>query len=458
MNQIKFKKINNEDLWRAVLAQIQLNISQANFNTWFKDTKILSINDVEIIISVPNLFAKEWLENKYNKIILKTINETNGGRIRKISYYVDNKNVDFSKKYSNNPVNSSQLEFTEFSVNKKTNLNPRYTFANFVVGPFNELPHAAAQAVTENPGSLYNPLFIYGGVGLGKTHLMQAIGNKISQNLPNKQIKYISVEKFTSEVVSSIRKKTMEEFKLKYRDIDVLIIDDVQFLSGKEKTQEEFFHTFNVLYENNKQVIISSDRPPKSIQSLAERLKSRFEGGMITDIGRPDTETRIAILKTKAEEKGVNFPEDVYLYIATNMQNNIRELEGALNKLIAHQKLENKKINLNKAIIILKEIFRSSLNKPTPKKVIKAVSQFYDLKEKDLSNLSRRKEVVKPRQIAMYILKKELKYSYSSIGRNFGGKDHTTVIHSCNKIEKEILNDDNLKEEIELIKQSISSL
>ncbi len=450
--------MNNEDLWGAVLAQIQLNISQANFNTWFKDTKISSMDGPEVIISVPNSFAKEWLENKYNKIILKTINETNGGRIRKVSYSINSKEIKPVKKYSNNPINSAQLEFSEFKVDKSTNLNPRYTFDNFVVGPFNELPHAAAQAVAQNPGSLYNPLFIYGGVGLGKTHLMQAIGNEITKNIPNKRIKYISVEKFTSEVVSSIRNKSMEEFKLKYRDIDVLIIDDVQFLSGKEKTQEEFFHTFNALYENNKQVIISSDRPPRSIQALAERLKSRFEGGMITDVSHPDTETRIAILKTKAQEKGISFSDDVLSYIAVNVQKNIRELEGALNKLIAHQKLGNQTIDLNKATNILKSTFQSSSSVATPKKVIKAVSQFYDLKEKDLSESSRKKEIVKPRQIAMYILRKDLKCSFPFIGRKLGGRDHTTVMHSCDKIEKEVNNNENLKEEIELIKQFISSL
>ncbi len=450
--------MTKEDLWGAVLAQIQLNISQANFNTWFKDTEISSISDSEVIISVPNSFAKEWLENKYNKIILRTINETNGGQMRKINYSINSKESKVPKKYSHSSVNSSQLEFMELKVDRDTNLNPRYTFDNFVVGPFNELPHAAAQAVAQNPGSLYNPLFIYGGVGLGKTHLMQAIGNEVIKNLPNKKIKYISVEKFTSEVVSSIRNKSMEEFKMKYREIDILIIDDVQFLSGKEKTQEEFFHTFNALYEKNKQIIISSDRPPRSIQALAERLKSRFEGGMITDVSHPDLETRIAILKTKAQEKSVNFSDDIYSYIATNVQKNIRELEGALNKLIAHQKLGHQIIDIEKAKNILKSTFQSSSNVATPKKVIKAVSQFYDLKEKDLSESSRKKEIVRPRQIAMYILRKELKCSFPFIGRKLGGRDHTTAMHSCEKIEKEIKNSENLKEEIELIKQFISSL
>lgn len=448
----------NQELWESVLAQIQLNISQANFNAWFKNTKISSIDGPEIFISVPNSFTKEWLENKYNKIILKTLNETAGRKLKKINYCIDNKDKISFKNYIKRPVNTSQLEFTQLKINQSTNLNPRYTFENFVVGPFNELPHAAARAVAQNPGSFYNPLFIYGGVGLGKTHLMQAIGNEIYQNLPDKKIRYISVEKFTSEVVSSIRNKSMDKFKEKYREIDILIIDDIQFLSGKEKTQEEFFHTFNVLYENNKQIVISSDRPPRSIQALAERLKSRFEGGMITDISHPDVETRMAILKTKAQEKDVDFSDEIYLYLATNIQNNIRELEGALNKLIAHQNLKNQKIDIKKTKEIFKDLFKSSVNVVTPKKVIKAISQFYDIKEKELSESSRKKEIVRPRQIAMHILRNDLNHSLPFIGRMFGGRDHTTVMYSCDKIEKELETNENLKEEIELIKQYISSL
>ena len=448
----------NQELWESVLAQIQLNISQANFNAWFKNTKISSIDGPEIFISVPNSFTKEWLENKYNKIILKTLNETAGRKLKKINYCIDNKDKLSFKNYIKHPVNTSQLEVTQLQINQSTNLNPRYTFENFVVGPFNELPHAAARAVAQNPGSFYNPLFIYGGVGLGKTHLMQAIGNEIYQNLPDKKIRYISVEKFTSEVVSSIRNKSMDKFKEKYREIDILIIDDIQFLSGKEKTQEEFFHTFNVLYENNKQIVISSDRPPRSIQALAERLKSRFEGGMITDISHPDVETRMAILKTKAQEKDVDFSDEVYLYLATNIQNNIRELEGALNKLIAHQNLKNQKIDIKKTKEIFKDLFKSSVNVVTPKKVMKAISQFYDIKEKELSEPSRKKEIVRPRQIAMHILRNDLNHSLPFIGRMFGGRDHTTVMYSCDKIEKELETNENLKEEIELIKQYISSL
>ncbi len=450
-------ELTKDDLWGAVLAQIQLNISQASFNTWFKNTEILSIDESEVIISVPNDFAKQWFEEKYNKIILKIISEASQSQIKKISYLTKNKETKPLKKYNYQPVSASQLEFTELNLNKETHLNSKYTFDNFIIGPFNELPHAAAQAIIQNPGFIYNPLFIYGGVGLGKTHLIQAIGNEITKNFPDKKVKYLTTEKFTSEVISSIRNKSMEKFKDKYRSVDVFIIDDIQFLSGKEKTQEEFFHTFNVLYEKNKQVIISSDRPPRSIQALAERLRSRFEGGMTTDISLPDFETRIAILKTKSQERGISFSDDIYDYIATNIQKNIRELEGVLNKLIAHQKLNKEIINLKNAKIILRNILQSSVM-ITPAKIIKAVSNFYDIKEKELISSSRKKEIVKPRQIIMFILRKELQYSLPFIGKKLGGRDHTTVIHSCEKIDKEIMNNESLREEIELIKQSAASL
>lgn len=452
--------MNNKDLWNSVLAEIQLNISQANFNTWFKDTEIVLIEDGEAVVSVPNCFAREWLEHKFNRVILKIINKSSNGKIKKIKYSVTNKE---SEKKPQKPVVEEktvfgQLDFQELKISKETNLNPKYTFENFIVGPFNELPHAAGQAVSQNPGSLYNPLFIYGGTGLGKTHLMQAIGNEVIKNHPKKRVKYVSVETFTSEVVSSIRNNSMDDFKSKYRQVDVLIIDDIQFLSGKEKTQEEFFHTFNSLYEKNKQIILSSDRPPRSIQSLAERLRSRFEGGMITDISHPDLETRLAILKSKAQEKQINFNEDVYYYLAENVQKNIRELEGVLNTLIAKQKLGDKAIDLIQAKKILKDSFSGTNNNITHKSLIKAVVQFYDIKEKELLDSSRKREIVKPRQIAMYLLRNELKCSFSFIGEKLGGRDHTTVMHSCEKMEKEIEKSDSVKEEIELIKQLVSSL
>jgi chromosomal replication initiator protein len=446
--------MNNEELWQAVLAQIQLNISPANFATWFKNTEVSSCKGGKVTVLVPNSFAKEWLENKYNKTILKILHDLNN-ETKEICYSIGkNKLKIFKKPIEETPV-SDQLEFQEFKVDKDTNLNPKYTFGSFIVGPFNEMPHAAAIAVSENPGKVYNPLFIYGGVGLGKTHLLQAIGNEAANKFKKKKIKYISSEKFASEVVSSIRNHQMEAFKEKYRGMDVLIIDDIQFLAGKEKTQEEFFHVFNVLYENNKQIILSSDRPPKAINSLAERLRSRFEGGMIADISAPDIETRMAILKTKAQEKNLDFTEEIYQYIASIIQKNIRELEGALNRLAIYQKLNNQKIDIE----IVKNLFKNVASSPgsivTPKMVIQGVAEFYDLKEKDLLTTSRKKEIVKPRQIAMYLLREELKGSFPFIGRKFNGKDHTTAIHSYKKILNELQKDKKLEEEVGLIKERI---
>ncbi len=325
------------------------------------------------------------------------------------------------------------------------------------MGTFNELAHAAAWAAAKKPGLVYNPLFVYGGVGLGKTHLLQSVGNAVIKNFPQKKVKYVPAEKFTTGVVSSIKNYNIDSFKIKYRAVDVLILDDVQFLAGKEKTQEEFFHIFNALYEENKQIILSSDRPPKAIPALAERLRSRFEGGMIGDISCPDYETRIAILKTKSQEKGVIFSDEVLDYIAVNIQKNIRELEGALNRLIAYQRINNQMPNLEISKTLLKTLFLSPNKVANCKRIIQSVAEFYDMKEKDLSSPSRKKEVVKPRQIAMFLLRELLKSSYPFIGRRFGGKDHTTAIHACNKIFKELQNSEDLNNELDLIKQRIFS-
>ena len=449
--------MNNNELWQSVLAQVQLNISQANFATWFKNTEIVSQKKEKVIISVPNSFVKEWLENKYNKIIFKTIHELNN-EIKKIEYIIGKPKLKIFKKFAADLPKTDQLEFQQFKVDKNSNLNPRYTFDSFVVGPFNELPHAAAIAVAKNPGFVYNPLFIYGGTGLGKTHILQAVGNEIIKNFKKKKIQYIPSERFTSEVVSAIRNRQMESFKMKYRDVDVLIIDDIQFIAGKEKTQEEFFNVFNVLYENNKQIILSSDRPPRAIQSLTERLKSRFEGGMIADINIPDIETRIAILKTKAQEKKVDFSDEIYNYIASIIQKNIRELEGALNHLIVYQKLNNKKPDIETIKNIFKNLFSSKPTIITPKKIIQTVANFYEIKEKDILSRSRKKEIVKPRQIAMYLLREELKNSFPFIGRKFNGKDHTTAIHSFKKVSEEIIKNKKLEDEIGLIREKISTL
>ena len=446
--------MTNEELWQAVLAQIQLHISSANFSTWFKNTDIVSQKEGLITVSVPNSFVKEWLENKYNKEVFKILHNLHSD-IREVNYVVVKIGLKTLKRAPAALMETDQLEFQEFVVNKETNLNPRYTFDSFIVGPFNELPHAAATAVAKNPGLVYNPLFIYGGVGLGKTHMLQALGNEIVKNLPKKKVKYVSSEKFTSEVVSSIRNHSMDAFKSKYRAVDMLIIDDIQFLAGKEKTQEEFFHIFNVLYENNKQIVLSSDRPPKAIQALAERLRSRFEGGMIADISIPDLETRIAILKMKAQEKSVDFSDDIYQYIASVIKRNIRELEGALNRLIVYQKLNDHHPDLEAVKTLLKNLLASPTRIITPRKIIQTVAEFYDLKEREILTRSRKKEIVLPRQIAMYLLRKELKSSFPFIGRKFSGKDHTTAIHSYQKIVKEVETNKKMEEEISLIKERI---
>jgi len=448
--------MTNEELWQAVLAQIQLNISPANFATWFKDTKIISQKNGVILISTPNSFAREWLEQKYNKIIFKVLHNSDE-ELKEVKYEVGKSGLKILKKIPVSFQKDGQLEFQEFKIDKETNLNPRYTFENFIVGPFNELAQAASFAVAKNPGQVYNPLFIYGGVGLGKTHLLQAIGNEIIKNFPQKKVKYIPTEKFVSEVINSIKNHQMEKFKSAYQIVDTIIIDDVQFLTGKEKTQEEFFYTFNSLYEKNKQIILSSDRPPKAIPALAERLRSRFEGGMIADISFPDLETRMAILKAKCQERKIGLSEEILEYIASTIQRNIRELEGALNILIVYQKLNNSLPDLTMAKSLLKKIISSPNNIISAKKIIQAVMEFYDLKEKDLISTSRKREIVKPRQVAMYLLREELKSSFPFIGRKFGGKDHTTAIHAYEKISKEIEKNENLIEEINIIRQRVLS-
>lgn len=449
--------MTKEELWQATLAQLQFQISQANFATWLKNTYILAKKGGEIIVSVPNNFSKEWLENKYNKLIFKIIRNLDI-EVREVNYTVER---GVSTKEAAAPavmaLEETQLGFQALSVDKATNLTSRYNFDNFVVGPFNELAHAATLAVTKNPGSVYNPLFIYGGTGLGKTHLLQASGNRVGQDFSDKKVRYVSSERFTTGVVSAIRNHTMDGFRASYRDLDVLILDDVQFLAGKDKTQEELFHTFNTLYERGKQIIFSSDRPPKAIAALEERLRSRFEGGMIADISAPDFETRMAILKNKTQEKALPLGDDVLEYIASHIQRNIRELEGAVNRLVAFHKLNNSLPTVIEAKNLLKSVIQSPSRFATPRRVVQAVAEFYDIKEKDILAPSRKKEIVKPRQIAMYLLREELKSSYPFIGKRFGGKDHTTAIYSCAKIAKELQESEGFAEEMALIRQRIYS-
>ncbi|MBI1971388.1 MAG: chromosomal replication initiator protein DnaA [Candidatus Wildermuthbacteria bacterium] len=448
--------MTKDELWQATLAQLQFQISSANFATWLKNTYVVAKKDGGVTVSVPNNFSKEWLENKYNKIIFNILRSLDV-EIREVTYLVERgpQKPAAAAPQEARPAQESQLEFQGLSADKTTNLSPRYVFDNFIVGPFNELAHAASLAVVKNPGVVYNPLFVYGGVGLGKTHLLQAVGNKIGNDFSQKKIRYLSSERFTSGVVSAIRNHTIDAFRSAYRDVDVLIVDDVQFLAGKDKTQEELFHTFNTLYERGRQIIFSSDRPPKAISALEERLRSRFEGGMIADISLPDFETRMAIIKAKTQERSLGIADDVLEYVASHIQRNIRELEGAINRLAAFFRLNNRAPELGEAKGLLKSVISSPSKFVTPRKILEAVSEFYDLKERELLALSRKQEVVKPRQIAMYLLREELKSSYPFIGKRFGGKDHTTAIYACEKIAKELQASESLVEELGLIRQRI---
>ena len=451
--------MTNEELWQSVLAQVQFNVSRPNFATWFNNTKIVTNKNGEIVVSAPNAFSKEWLANKYQSLILKIL-RTSDSNIRLINFVVEPSPVLSQRSRPHLPEDDlfeSQLQFPELKVNQKTNLNPHYAFDNFVVGSFNELAHAAAWAVSEKPGEVYNPLFIYGGVGLGKTHLLQAAGNRLSTTFPNLKITYTPSERFISKIVEAIRNQEIENLKKRLGQIDILIIDDVQFFAGKEKTQEEFFHIYNTLYQNQKQIILSSDRPPSAIPAITERLRSRFEGGMIADIGSPDLETKIAILKNKCDERAINLDEDILEFIATNIQKNIRELEGALNRLVMYQRINQRTPDLLAAKKLLKNIIATPKKATSFKKIIQAVASFYELNQDEILLPTRRKEIVRPRQIAMFLLRSELKESYPSIGRKFQGKDHTTAMYAFEKISQCQEEDQTLFNEINSIKQKIYS-
>lgn len=453
---MQVKNMTQEQIWQSVLAQIKLNVSSANFATWFANTKISELSGGVLTVSVPNSFSKEWLEQKYKTDILRILKSVDSS-IKDIEYVISPS----KKMFSNNTVkinnNEEQLGFSEFEKDEETNLNPKYDLNKLIVGPFNEMAYAAGEAVIENPGEAYNPFFVYGGVGLGKTHLIQGIGNKIKEKHYSKKIRYIPAEKLITDVVNSIRENKVEDLKSEFKTIDVLIIDDIQFISGKTKTQEEFFHIFNVLYQNNKQIILSSDKHPGSIPTLTDRLRSRFEGGMIADVGMPDFETRLAILKQKAEEKGLNISFEALEFIASNIQKNVRELEGALNKILIVEKINKRPCTLDDIKKQLKNIISVKTKITTPEKIVNAVINFYNLEDQDLFISSRKKEYSRPRQLSMYLLKKELKLSYSAIGRKFGGKDHTTVMHSCSLIEKEYEENQKFSQEVEMILQRIYS-
>ena len=439
-----------------VLREIEVSTSKANFATWFQQTAINNHSEACVTISTPSAFVKEWLEYKYHKQILKALRVA-APDVRTIQYMVTPAPLQAARTAAAKPQQAApgtdeQLEFVEFTVDRATNLNPRYVFENFIVGSFNELAYAAALATVKNIGVLYNPLFIYGGVGLGKTHLLHAIGNAVKQQRPNVKISYISTERFTSELVSAIQNRETDRFKERYRQNDVLLIDDIQFISGKTTTQEEFFHTFNALHGANKQIVFSSDGPPKSIQHLEERLRSRFEGGMIVDVTVPEYESRLAILKSKMQEKKQRLGPELLEYIAAEVASNIRELEGALNVVIVHQARHPHRSLTSGEVREILAKNTAPRRAITAAQIIRIVAEFYDVPERMLSEKTRRKEVVKPRQICMYLLREDFSGSYPYIGQKFGGRDHTTALHAHEKIAKNIKGNESIANEIKQIR------
>lgn len=449
--------MQNDQLWQAVLGELELQLSKANFTTWFKGTFVSSREDNKIIIGVPNAFTKSWLEKKYHESILKTLQNLTNNIVKEIFYKVETKKI-INQDSSNVISDLKKIKIIEDEQPGVTSfgLNNRYTFNKFIVGKGNELAYAACEAIVKAPGKTYNPLFIYGGVGLGKTHLLQAIGHDLSQNT-NYKIMYVTSEKFTNEYIQAVKNGRGKEFKDLYRNVDLLLIDDIQFIAGKEGTQEEFFHTFNHLHQANKQIVLTSDRPPKAIPALEKRLLSRFEWGMIADVSVPDLETRIAILEVKLKEKNYSLEKEIVSYIASHIQNNIRELEGALNRIIAFNQFNNTPITLENVKNILNTISRTTTSKGNinPKDVLKIVAEFYDLNIDELIGKSREKRLAYPRQIIMYLLREEIKSSYPAIGHELGNRDHTTAMHAYKKISSAIENSEKTKQEVNSIRERL---
>jgi chromosomal replication initiator protein len=449
-----------QKIWREALVEIELEVSKANFGTWFRNTSIIKQDDGTVYLGVPSIFVRDWLLKKYHQPILKVLRNLNS-EIKALEYQII-KNPESAAKHQSAasshtpPVNNQQLSMVEFTINREDNLNPKYIFESFIVGPFNELAHAAAQAVIRKVGLVYNPLFIYGPTGVGKTHLLQAMGNHIKKMHPNKKVYYVTSEQFVTDYVNSVQANRGNFFKEKYRKYDTLIMDDIQFLSNKDRSQEELFHLFNNFYENNKQIIFSSDKPPKVIPNLEDRLKSRFEGGMVTDISKPDYESRLAILQSKARNIPFCPSEEVISYVASLVQDSIRELEGTLNTIVCQAQLKNRPVSLTEA----KQLVKNSVK---PKKVVSiknlavAIANYYNINEKHLYEKTRKKEVVKPRQVIMYLLREDFNTSYPYIGQKLGGRDHTTVIHAYEKIKKDLAENNLLKQEIEQIRALLYS-
>lgn len=465
--------VQEEKLWQTVLGDIEISLSRANYVTWFKNTHLIDASGGRVVIGVPNVFIKQQLERKYNQLILDTIHK-NGFEIDAVEFKIQSSPRPARVQEEQQPTtpDSSPVRPTEqrsiesFDAGSSTKtasplthtyrqgLNERYTFENFIVGSGNELAYAACQAVANEVGTKYNPLFLYGGVGIGKTHLIQAVGNAVLARRPGAHVVYISSEQFVQEFVDALRFKKNTDFADFYRSADVLIIDDVQFFAGKEKIQEEFFHTFNALHQANKQIIISSDKPPKDIPTLEERLRSRFVWGMSIDMQNPDFETRCAIIQTKADTKGVRLPNDVVDFLSTQFQTNIRELEGALNQLLAFCEMRDLSPNL----AIVSGLLGGRANRPkhmSARQIIERCARYYQIDIEDIMSPKRDKDIVVPRQVAMYLLRSELHLSFPKIAHELGRKDHTTAIHSVEKIEKEMNINPATKTAVDEIKEKL---
>lgn len=456
--------MQQDTLWQAVLGEIELSVSRGNFLTWFKNTSLLKQGEGTVVVGVPNIFIKQQLERKYNSLVVETL-QKNGVDVKEVEYkisvatptpVVDDEPIVLKQNFvsTEQQTISKPVDENSLSHSYRQGLNERYTFENFIVGAGNELAFAACQAVAQQPGTKYNPLFLYGGVGIGKTHLIQAVGNILAKRDPSAKVLYISTEQFVQEFVDALRFRKTADFAGHYRTADVLIIDDVQFIAGKDKMQEEFFHTFNALHQANKQIIISSDKPPKEIDALEDRLRSRFAGGMSIDMQIPDYETRCAIIQTKAHDHDMVLPQDVVEFLATNIQTNIRELEGALNQLMAFCEMRG----LDPSLAIAASLLSVSKSRPkhlSAKQIIERTARHFQIPMDDIVGPKRDKDIVVPRQIAMYMLRNELHLSFPKIARELGRKDHTTAIHSVEKIEKESRLDPSLRQAISEIKEHL---
>jgi len=443
-------------LWEKTLNIIKGELTEVSFNTWIKSCEPISISSNTIKISVPNSFTQDILEKRYKDLVINSI-EAACSKVYKIEFLIGSElqeNEELEGKAKNTIKDTMAITVSD---EMSSTLNPKYTFNSFVIGNSNRFAHAASLAVAESPAKAYNPLFIYGGVGLGKTHLMHAIGHYVLQNNGNAKVVYVSSEKFTNELINAIKDDKNEEFRTKYRNVDILLIDDIQFIAGKERTQEEFFHTFNALHDANKQIILSSDRPPKEIPTLEDRLRSRFEWGLIADIQAPDFETRMAILKKKADVEKLNVPNEVMVYIATKIKSNIRELEGALIRIVAYSSLTNRDITVDLATEALKDIISNKQNKNITIDLIQdVVATYFNLRVDDLKSQRRTRNVAYPRQIAMYLSRKLTDMSLPKIGEEFGGRDHTTVIHAYEKISESLNKDESLQHTINDITKKIT--